>query len=270
MSRIRLDKLLVKRKMADDIASATELISSGAILVNGASQSSPASFVDSGSAIELVPEAKKYVSRGGFKLVHALDAFSISPKNKRCLDVGASTGGFTDCLLQSGAMHVVAVDVGKGQLDDSIRHHADVTIFEKLNAKGLNPELIGGSCELAVIDVSFTSVVPLLPAIINCLEPVEIIALIKPQFEVGQSDINNQGIVTSAQVHESCIQEFRDAIAPELVMTALEFSPITGAKGNIEFLGHLVASSTNAESVSNSRINECIQSAHATLRKPHD
>jgi 23S rRNA (cytidine1920-2'-O)/16S rRNA (cytidine1409-2'-O)-methyltransferase len=264
MARIRLDKLLVKRNFAPDVEQATELIESGAILVNGSVQSSPASFIDAGDAIELKKQANKYVSRGGLKLEKALNVFDISLDGKRCLDVGASTGGFTDCMLEHGASHVVAIDVGKGQLDDKIRHHQDVTIFEKFNAKDLTEDLIGGPCDFAAMDVSFTSIVGLMTPIASVLLTTDIVALIKPQFEVENKYIDTKGIVKDPQVHRDCISRIHERLS-QFSLHQLDFSPITGTKGNIEFLAHFVASDFPA--IDQSRIDECVEEAHRHMQR---
>ncbi len=263
MARIRLDKLLVKRKIAETDQAAQELISQGVVLVNGSVQKSAASFVDGGCAIEFVPEKSLYVSRGGLKLEHALEVFHISPQGKRCLDIGASTGGFTDCLLRHGASSVVAVDVGHGQLDLSLRNDERVSVFEKTNAKSLTPELIGGTCELGVADVSFTSIIPLINPVVTCLDPIEIIVLIKPQFECEQRHIDSRGIVTDPAAHRACIAHVRDALAPGLIMKELDVSPIKGGKGNIEYLCLITLPGPGQRNVADSRIEEVVTGAFA-------
>lgn len=265
MARIRLDKLLMKRNFASTEEQSQELISTGVVLVNGAVQTSPASFVDSGSAIELVGPKLKYVSRGGFKLEKALEVFSIDLTLRRCLDVGASTGGFTDCMLQSGASHVVAVDVGRGQLDNKIRHHDQVTILEKFNARDLTIDAIGGACEFAGMDVSFTSILGLLPAVMSVLSRVEMAVLIKPQFEVEEKYVNTKGIVQDPDIHASCIRTIRDSLPNDIAMAGFDYSPLAGTKGNIEFLAHLV-SGTGKEIISDSRIESCVASAHNEIK----
>lgn len=236
MARIRLDKLLVKRDIANTQEHAREIINSGLLLVNGSVQKSTESFVDPGSAIEFVPEKPKFVSRGGLKLEKALREFALDVQDKRCLDIGASTGGFTDCLLQNGASHVVALDVGHGQLDLGLRQSNKATVIEKTNAKVISPELIGGKCSLATMDVSFTSVIALIDPVVSCLHEVKLVILIKPQFECEQKDINSRGIVTDTSAHYRCIENIMDSLDQSLVMTKICTSPIKGAKGNIEYL----------------------------------
>ena len=273
MARIRLDKLLVKRNMSESPEEAAELISSGQILVNGSVQKSTASFVDNASAVEFVPERSRYVSRGGFKLEHALSSFAISTQGKRCLDIGASTGGFTDCLLQHGAAHVVALDVGHGQIDSSLRNDDRVSVFEKTNARAITPQSIGGMCSLGVADVSFTSIVPLIDPVTACLEPVEFIILIKPQFECDQRDIDSRGVVTRPGAHKDCIVRVRDSLSSLLSMVDIAVSPIKGAKGNSEYLC-LIKSNEFAgpgpAKVDDSRIESVVAQALAPPEETHD
>lgn len=273
MSRIRLDKLLVKKGLASDQSNAAVLIESGVILVNGAIQKSTNSFVETGSAIEFVPEKPKYVSRGGYKLEKALEYFNISPMGKRCLDIGASTGGFTDCLLKNGAEHVVALDVGHGQLDLSIRNDPKVTVLEKTNAKKLTPELIGGLCQLAVMDVSFTSVIPLIDSVVSCLETVSFIVLIKPQFEVDQKQIDARGIVNDPQAHKSCIEKVIGSLNNDLQASDLCVSPIKGTKGNTEYLCLIEAKQDRWQQDLNAlddRIDEVVKQALSSDEETHD
>lgn len=239
MARIRLDNMVLKRKLADSLVTAQELIKSGKILVNGSVQLSANSFVEIGSAIEVTPEKSKYVSRGGLKLEHALAEFNIDPTGKRCLDIGASTGGFSDCLLQARAKHVVALDVGHGQLDLSLRNNENITVIEKTNAKDIDEEMIGGKCQLGVMDVSFTSVSRLIESVAKCLEPKEMVVLIKPQFECEPKFVDSRGVVNDANAQIECIINVQKNLPTGLVLLGLAASPIKGAKGNIEFLAYL-------------------------------
>lgn len=270
MSRIRLDKLLVKRKIVLSEDQARELIENGLILVNGATQTSPASFVDNASAIEFVQEKSKYVSRGGFKLEKALELFQINPAEKRCLDIGASTGGFTDCLLQAGAMHVVSVDVGHGQIDLSLRSDPRVSVLEKTNARSITTENIGGFCELGVMDVSFTSVIGLIGPIVSCLNPVELIVLIKPQFECDQKDIDSRGIVNNPTAHIDCINKIISSLDKNLVLCELAVSPIKGTKGNIEYLALIKEQQAGVDAIDESRIEQVVNSAFALPEELND
>lgn len=262
MPRIRLDKLLVKMKIAESEDEAVSLIESGSILVNGSLQKSPSSAVDSGSAVTFVKSKPKYVSRAGFKLEAALENFQLDPKDKRCLDIGTSTGGFTDCFLQHGAKEVVSVDVGHGQIDDSLRQNSHVKLFEKTNAKNIDQTLVGGLCQLGAVDVSFTSVIPLLPSIFSCLSPKELVVLIKPQFELPPKYINIKGIVQEASSHRVCIETFLQELPGEIVACELIPSPIIGTQGNLEFLCLLKEKSLPSSKVSGSKIKEVVEQAH--------
>ncbi|MFN8015113.1 MAG: TlyA family RNA methyltransferase [Acidimicrobiia bacterium] len=255
MPRIRLDKLVVARNMAIDIEEAKSVIESGLILVDGAVQKSIKSFVDPSSALTFVEEKSKYVSRGGFKLEYALDQFNINVENKSCLDIGSSTGGFSDVLLQRGASRVNCVDVGHGQLDHKIRSDERVNVFEKTNAKNITPEMVGYN-DLAVVDVSFTSVIPLIEPISKCLNSIKIVVLIKPQFEVEQKYINSKGIVSSDQARIDCIKNTALKLKPNFAITKLVKSPITGNKGNIEYLCLISSGQTEDESIDLDRIED--------------
>lgn len=261
MARIRLDKLLVKRGFAKDVDQASELIRSGAILVNGSSQTSVHSFIDPGDAIALAKQKPKFVSRGGLKLEKGLSSFEIDVHDKICLDIGASTGGFTDCLLRYGAKQVFAVDVGHGQLDQAIRLNNQVTVLEKTNAKDLTSEILGTKCDLAVMDVSFTSVVPLIEPVIECLSNKELIVLIKPQFECIQSQIDSRGVVTSKSAHVEAIEKVMKNLKSGLQMQLLDFSPIKGAKGNIEYLCLIVDEQNRENALDKTRIEQVVEQA---------
>ncbi len=262
MARIRLDKIVLKRNLAETIEESLTLIESGKILVNGSVQTSPKSFVDMGCAIEFIPEKSKFVSRGGLKLEHALKEFRIDPNGKRCLDIGASTGGFTDCLLSYGANHVVALDVGHGQLDLSMRNNPNVTVLERTNAKDINVEMIGGICQLGVMDVSFTSILRLIKPVVNCLVPKELVVLIKPQFECEPKFINSRGIVTEPKAQIDCIRNIAQSLPEGLEVSNIVVSPIKGAKGNIEFLALIRASQNNGSSIDQARIESVVNSAN--------
>jgi 23S rRNA (cytidine1920-2'-O)/16S rRNA (cytidine1409-2'-O)-methyltransferase len=186
-----------------------------------------------------VTAGPKYVSRGGLKLEAALREFAIDVRDRVCLDVGASTGGFTDCLLQHGAARVYAVDTGAGQMDWRLRGDPRVVLREKLNARYLRPEDIGEPVSLAVCDVSFISVTLLLPAIVPLLTPRgEMVILVKPQFEAGRDEVGKGGIVRDPAVHEACCARVAGAATALGFQTALRESPVLGAEGNKEFLLH--------------------------------
>jgi len=237
VAKIKLEKLICKQNISDNVENARHLILDNRILVNGSLQNNVNASFDSSVQISLTKEAKKYVSRGGYKLEKALKDFDINVTGLKALDVGASTGGFTDCLLQNGADHVIAIDVGRSQLDEKIRKHKNVTIHERLNAKDLNIEITSGTCDICVIDVSFTSILPLLPAIFSVLtESAPIIALIKPQFEGNKEQMTENGIITDPETHIAILKRFIENFPTQYRLKKLEGSPITGAKGNIEFI----------------------------------
>jgi 23S rRNA (cytidine1920-2'-O)/16S rRNA (cytidine1409-2'-O)-methyltransferase len=244
---IKLEKLILKQNICETVENARELIISNRVLVNGALQNNVNAHFDISVQISLTKPPKKYVSRGGFKLEAALGQFNIEVKNKKVLDVGTSTGGFTDCLLQKGADHVISIDVGRSQLDNKIRNHKDVTVFERLNAKDLTLDITNGPCDFCVIDVSFTSILPLLNAIFSVLtKDGEIIALIKPQFEGKKNQVDESGVIKEPEVHLEILKHFIEEFPDKYILENLIYSPIKGAKGNIEFLAHFVPSYKNA------------------------
>jgi 23S rRNA (cytidine1920-2'-O)/16S rRNA (cytidine1409-2'-O)-methyltransferase len=237
--RERIDKLLVDRDLADSRTKAQALIMAGAVLVDEQLVRKPSELFDNNSNIRIKDDAtSRYVGRGGIKLEAALREFKIDVGGLLCLDVGASTGGFTDCLLQHGAQRVVAVDVGHNQLDWKIRNDSRVEVREGVNARYLKPEDFDGPFDLATIDVSFISLTKILPAVVPLLtDQGRIIALIKPQFEVGKGEVGKGGIVKDPALHQRVIKEV-NAVAEVLglkVRAVIE-SPTRGADGNVEFL----------------------------------
>lgn len=242
--------------MAADLEHARDLIELGMVLVDGSIQQSHRSFIDPASSIEFQKDKPRYVSRGGLKLQAALEKFAVDPSGWRCLDVGASTGGFTDCLLQHGASHVIAVDVGHGQIDLSLREDPRVDVLERTNAKNLSHSEIGGTCEFGVMDVSFTSVIPIINPVVKCLDPVNLVVLIKPQFECQPQHVNSRGIVTDPDARNDCIKRIRDSLDPHLKMIDLIVSPIKGSKGNLEYLAHIVSSNDDTQVIQDSMIWE--------------
>jgi 23S rRNA (cytidine1920-2'-O)/16S rRNA (cytidine1409-2'-O)-methyltransferase len=232
----RLDRLLVERGMVESREKAQALIMAGAVLVDGQKALKPGHAIDTASQITVTGKAP-YVSRGGIKLAAALEEFSIDAAGRVCLDTGSSTGGFTDCLLQHGAVRVHAVDVGAGQLDWELRNDARVVVHEGVNARHLRFEDIGEFVDLATFDVSFISVTLILPAVAPILRPEGcMVILIKPQFEVGKGQVGKGGIVRSPELHrEACIR-VEIAVKRLGFKTSIMQSPITGAEGNQEFL----------------------------------
>lgn len=237
----RLDVLLVEKGLCESRSRAQAVIMSGEVYVNGQKSDKPGTPTDVEAEIEIRGNACPYVSRGGLKLEKALRDFGVDPTGLTCLDSGASTGGFTDCLLQNGAKQVFAIDVGYGQLAWSIRTDPRVVCMERTNIRYVTPEQLGTLVQLAVIDVSFISLRIVLPAVKALLSADgQIICLIKPQFEAGKENVGKKGVVRDPAVHQAVLNSFLQ-LADELQMTVcnLTFSPVKGPEGNIEFLGHL-------------------------------
>ena len=237
----RLDVLLVEKGLCESRSRAQAVIMSGEVYVNGQKSDKPGTPTDVEAEIEIRGSACPYVSRGGLKLEKALRDFGVDPTGLTCLDSGASTGGFTDCLLQNGAKQVFAIDVGYGQLAWSIRTDPRVVCMERTNIRYVTPEQLGTPVQLAVIDVSFISLRIVLPAVKALLSADgQIICLIKPQFEAGKENVGKKGVVRDPAVHQTVLNSFLQ-LADELQMTVcnLTFSPVKGPEGNIEFLGHL-------------------------------
>jgi 23S rRNA (cytidine1920-2'-O)/16S rRNA (cytidine1409-2'-O)-methyltransferase len=236
--RVRLDQVLVAQGLVPSRQRAQVMVRAGLVRVAGAVAERPDQMVDPSVSIGL-DHAKAYVSRGGDKLAAALEAFGIDPAGRVCLDVGASTGGFTDILLQRGAAGVVAVDVGYGQLAWSLRQDPRVTVLERVNIRHL--ERLPIPANLAVIDVSFISLRLVLPRVRDLLSPpAEVVALVKPQFEVGKGAVGKGGIVRDPEQHRRVLRELRQFAEESGYEVGAEIpSPILGAKGNREFLLHL-------------------------------
>jgi 23S rRNA (cytidine1920-2'-O)/16S rRNA (cytidine1409-2'-O)-methyltransferase len=243
--KVRLDKLLLERGLTTSRERAQALILAGKILVDGQKIDKAGAGIDSEADIRLLGEDLKYVSRGGLKLEKALDHWHIDVAGKVCVDVGASTGGFTDCLLQRGAARVIAIDTGHGQIDFRLRQDSRVRLLEKTNARYLTPEQIGEAIELVVMDVSFISATLVLPAVIaaafpNPNEPRtgrRVIVLVKPQFEAGREQVGKGGIVRDPVVQAAAVEKVRQAlIAQGCSRTDDIESPILGGEGNREFL----------------------------------
>ena len=232
----RLDVLLVEKGLADSREKAQRLIMAGEVRVAGQKAQKSGQAVDADAMLEVLARPP-FVGRGGFKLAAALAQFGIDASGKVCVDIGSSTGGFTDCLLQAGAARVHAVDVGAGQLDWKLRTDARVVLHEGINARLLTPEDIGEVADIIVCDVSFISVTLILPALIPLLRPEgEMVILVKPQFEVGKGQVGKGGIVRDALLHEAACKRVEDAVRASGFYTAVIASPILGAEGNREFL----------------------------------
>ncbi len=243
--KIRLDKLLLQRKLTSSRERAQALIIAGKVLVNGQKVQKSGTSVNAKDEIRLLGEDLKYVSRGGLKLEHAISHWKIEVNGKVCMDVGTSTGGFTDCLLQHGALRVIAVDTGHGQIDFSLRQDPRVRLLEKTNARYLAPEQVGEPVDLIVMDVSFISATLVLPAVIaaafiggeRLTFSRQLIVLVKPQFEVGREQVGKGGIVRDAAAQDSAVERVRNTVVAlrGKDIDVIE-SPILGAEGNREFL----------------------------------
>lgn len=238
-SKKRLDTLVVERKLAESRGRAQALIMAGNILVNDVPVDKPGVFIHADAVITSRAEDLKYVSRGGLKLEHAIDFFEITVTDARCLDVGASTGGFTDCLLQYGAKSVCAVDVGYGQLAWPLRQNERVQVIERTNIRYMTADDLPCPFDLVTIDVSFISlriVVPVIQAFLK--DDGQILALIKPQFEVGKDQVGKGGVVRDAALHEDAIRELETFFASQCGLSCMGVtpSPISGPKGNREFV----------------------------------
>lgn len=237
--RQRLDTELVRRQLVSGRREATELIDAGRILVNGAIASKAAHQVDPADAVVVNGPPARFVSRGGEKLDAALEACGIDVAGRRVLDAGASTGGFTDCVLQRGAIHVVALDVGHGQLHPKIRDDERVTVMERFNVRDMTIDDIGGEVDVVVADLSFISLTLVVPALIGVCRPgSELVLLVKPQFEVGRRDVSKgKGIISDPELHQAACDGVRESCENAgATVNQIISSPITGAEGNKEFL----------------------------------
>jgi len=240
----RLDTLVVARGLAPSRERARALILAGQVRVNGAVVSKAGAPIDAGAEVTLIEPDHPYVGRGGVKLAHALDTFAIDVTGRLALDVGASTGGFTDVLLRRGAARVVALDVGHGQLDWKIRNDPRVVVLEKINARTVTADQLPADARsfgIATMDVSFISARQVLPAIVPLLDRgADVVVLVKPQFEAGRAEVGKGGLVRDPLVHARVVDEVAAAAsALGLTRLALADSPITGSEGNREFLLHL-------------------------------
>lgn len=237
----RLDVLLVQRGFAPSREKAKAIIMEGNVFVAGQREDKPGASFDGEAKIEVRGNTLKYVSRGGLKLEKALENFAISLTGKICMDIGASTGGFTDCMLQNGAKKVYAVDVGYGQFAWKLRQDGRVVCMEKTNIRYVAPEDIADVLDFASVDVSFISLTKVLPAAKELLRrDGEMVCLIKPQFEAGREKVGKKGVVRDPKVHQEVIEKIL-AFASEqgFVARNLEYSPIKGPEGNIEYLVHI-------------------------------
>ena len=266
----RLDVLLVKRNLAESREKAKAVIMSGIVYVDGQKEDKAGSMFDETANVEVRGTTLKYVSRGGLKLEKAMTHFGVTLEGKICMDVGASTGGFTDCMLQNGAVKVYSVDVGHGQLAWKLRNDERVVCMEKTNIRYVTPEDIEEPVDFSSIDVSFISLTKVLLPVRNLLsQDGQIVCLIKPQFEAGREKVGKKGVVRDPAVHKEVIEKVI-AFAKEqyLEPLALDFSPIKGPEGNIEYLLHL-RNCTDGSTFTNDAIGASgiVDKAHETLDK---
>ena len=266
----RLDVLLVEKGIAPSREKAKAVIMSGIVYVDGSKEDKAGAAFPVNVNIEVRGNTLKYVSRGGLKLEKAMSEFNISLKEKVCMDVGASTGGFTDCMLQNGAARVYSIDVGHGQLDWGLRNDERVVCMEKTNIRYVTPEDIGEPVDFSSIDVSFISLKKVLLPVKNILGTNgKIVCLIKPQFEAGREKVGKKGVVRDKEVHKEVIEMVTDyAKTIDLYPLMLDFSPVKGPEGNIEYLLYL---SKNADDLNlfeknvHIDIDEVVEKSHNTL-----
>ena len=263
----RLDVLVVERRLADSREKAKAIIMAGNVFVNGQREDKAGSMFDVTSQIEIHGVTMKYVSRGGLKLEKAMTHFDISLEGRVCMDVGASTGGFTDCMLQNGAVKVYSVDVGYGQFAWKLRQDERVVCMEKTNIRYVTPEDIADRLDFASVDVSFISLTKVLEPARNLLQDDgEMVCLIKPQFEAGREKVGKKGVVREKSVHEEVICKVIDyAVSIDFVVLNLEYSPIKGPEGNIEYLVYIKKAETG--SASEIDVKAVVEAAHGELDK---
>ena len=269
--RERLDKLLYKKDLFPSRSKAKRAIMAGLVYVDGSQVDKAGTRISVEAELEVRGDDNPYVSRGGLKLEKALDVFRVNPEDKKVIDVGASTGGFTDCLLQRGAERVYAIDVGYGQLAWKLRQDERVEVIERTNFRHLTFEELPVKVPLVVIDVSFISLRLIIPAALQFLIPGgEIISLIKPQFEAGRERVGNKGLVKDGEVHRDVLQELSSFFVDRgLKLCQLDYSPITGASSsNIEFLIHLKSPQNEPQALPagwQKKINNVVTEAHGEL-----
>ena len=261
----RLDVLLTEQGYADTRSKAQAIIMAGSVYVDGQKADKPGISYEETVSIEVRGESCPYVSRGGLKLEKALRDFGVKPEGFVCSDSGASTGGFTDCLLQQGAKKVFAIDVGYGQLDWKIRSDPRVVVMERTNIRFVTPEDLGEPLDLSVVDVSFISLKIVLPAIKQLLKSDgQVLCLIKPQFEAGREKVGKKGVVRDPAIHKEVLDTFVDlADSLDFTILGLTFSPVKGPEGNIEFLGHLTLADRECIRPDTAQV---VADAHNTLK----
>ena len=265
----RLDVLLVKKNLVQSRERAKTTIMAGMVIVDGNKIDKAGTMVKENADIRVLGNQIPYVSRGGLKLEKAIKEFGVELKGKVAADIGASTGGFTDCMLQNGAVKVFAIDVGYGQLAWSLRTDERVVNMERTNVRNVTPEDIGQLIDLASIDVAFISLEKVLPAVKAMLKPDgQVVALIKPQFEAGKEKVGKKGVVRDPKVHLEVIHKVIDtAREMEFVTKELTFSPVKGPEGNIEYLVWLTKDREAADNVTDEVMASTVELAHSNLDK---
>ena len=263
----RLDTLVVERGLAESRERAKRLILAGEVIVSGSNQVKPGQLISLDAEI-VVKQPPRYVSRGGLKLEKTLQVFQVDVRDSVAVDVGASTGGFTDCLLQHGARFVYAVDVGHGQLAWKIRQDPRVCVIEGTNIRTIDVNRLGLSVEIGVVDVSFISLQKVLPVIIQIVNPMgDVLALVKPQFEAGRQQVGKGGVVRDVRIH---VQVLRDLIqfvrGLGLSVMGISYSPIRGPAGNIEYLIWFKAGITSSSADWEERAAQVVQEANTALQ----
>lgn len=265
----RLDVLLVKRGLAVSREKAKAVIMAGNVYVENQKEDKAGTMFQDTVNIEVRGSTLKYVSRGGLKLEKAMTHFGVTLKDKVCMDVGSSTGGFTDCMLQNGAVKVFAIDVGHGQLDWKLRNDERVVCMEKTNIRYVVPEDLGEAADFASIDVSFISLTKVLLPVYHLLkEDGEVVCLIKPQFEAGREKVGKKGVVRDPEVHKEVIEKvisYGQSIG--YAALHLEYSPIKGPEGNIEYLLHLKKKVDGLPQDATLDVEETVKKAHGELDK---
>ena len=266
MAKVRLDALLYSQGLAPSREKARAYILAGQVQVNGQRVDKPGTSVDEEAQVEIISTGRRFVSRGGFKLEKALQEFQVDVRDKVIIDIGASTGGYTDCVLQSGARKVYAVNVGYGQLDWTLRNDPRVVNLERTNIRYIEPELISELADLITIDVSFISLGLVFPVSRGLLKEAGIvICLVKPQFEAGRDRVGKKGVVRDPQIHRQVLMScVNSASAVGLNCTGITYSPIKGPQGNIEYFLKLTATESPLDNIGDI-IDQVVDSAHLQL-----
>lgn len=266
----RLDILLVNRGLAESREKAKAIVMSGIVYVDGQKEDKAGAMFDADADVAVRGTGLKYVSRGGLKLEKAVETFAVSLENRICMDVGASTGGFTDCMLQNGAKKIYAVDVGHGQLAWKLRQDERVVVMEKTNIRYLTPEQVPEAIDFSSIDVSFISLKKVLLPVRELLNPQgQVVCLIKPQFEAGREKVGKKGVVRDPAVHTEVIETvFQYAASIGFAIQGLTFSPVKGPEGNIEYLAYLKKTrEADGKIPDNLSVKETVAASHKLLNE---